>query len=1003
MSNDPNVTITFTGDGQGAVNAAANVGNALDALSTKSIAARKGLLAVANVMDNVSKQSANVTRLGASYQSTASAIQSASVQAQASAKSYQAMAAAANQARTAADALNKTQSQSVKTSAGSKSGSGGGLDLRGLASGTMQMLGITLGAAAAGNEIRKLISANMDLDAAMSSVAAVGALEKTGEQYIELTGLAQRMGATTQYSAVEAAMGLKELVAAGYDAATAGSILSDTLSLAATENMDMGRASEILVASLQSFNLAASESTRVSDVMARAANASTASVDGMGEAMKFLGPVANAVGASLEEAAATVAILSNNGIQAGMAGRGVSAIMSRMIGPTKDAQDTLKGLGISLAELNPEVVGMGAAFKTLQRLENKDLVKLFGAENLDVVNVLKANASAFDDMVGKMNDVSITAKGMSQIKNDNLGGDIKKATAALQGLHTELGKDFYAAIRVHAQAFTKYLVENQDAIADTVRWLGRMAVFAAKVGAAYVAVKAVNYGATLIRETAAWVAKTAATQANTRAIIANNLAQQASGGGLGGMSTRGRRAVMNTPALSGRNVKASLVEIFVGGVDGIGPKFSKAVGRLGYVAAAAIAGWELGKAIDSQLKISENMLAGMNSASNIANESANALVSSSARILANARTEEEFAMAQKAIAFDLLSAKKRLAATPSGNEEEREHLGYAIKALEMRERSARRIYEQTLQQEAAERRAAQDQALALEAERERAKAMQEQAVALENMVAAAGEFKSALPDLKDALVGRQDASVRLRYYFEEGGEAVAAANKIKATLERQLDDAGVDTKGLIDPKKEIKNLDELAVYYATIIKAIESSGNENAFGVEAMAQLKAAYESLSAAETKALSAKKDIDKQSDERISKERDLLSIKQEIAINEAKAAGDTSKAEKLEREKSILEETLRINELLGGKKATEGQARALAERSVIAKDLASGKGMGNQSVEASDLGRAAQGINLLFGRSANAGLLEENKRQTDFLRQILAKEYTLKLPPIVPVFGT
>lgn len=394
--------------------------------------------------------------------------------------------------------------------------------------------GVTVGVAALGNEIYRAINAVSQLDSAMSAVAAVGGLAKSSAELGVLTQQVMELGSKTQYGAVGAAEGLKELIAAGYSSGDASKLLADTLALAATESMGMGRASEIVVAGLQAFGLEVSEGTRLADVLARSANASTASIDDMGEALKYAAPVSKALGVTLEETNAVLAILANNGIRGGMAGRGLSSVMAKMVAPTKDAVEALRELGMGANDLNPQIVGVEASLKRLASLPQVQLVKMFGVENLDISNILGKNADGFAKMNEYMSKANVSARSMSEIRMDNLAGDMLKLSSALTELRIEIVGKEYESIRDVVQEFTSYLRENKDVIAENVKKVGDLAVTLGQVVTAYAAIKGVQFIGHLVKSISQWALETKMIDANTGALGRNAGARGRAKGGKGG-------------------------------------------------------------------------------------------------------------------------------------------------------------------------------------------------------------------------------------------------------------------------------------------------------------------------------------------------------------------------------------------------------------------------------------------------------------------------------------
>jgi hypothetical protein len=127
-------------------------------------------------------------------------------------------------------------------------------------------------------------------------------------------------------------------------------------------------------------------------------------------------------------------------------------------------------------------------------------------------------------------------------------------------------------------------------------------------------------------------------------------------------------------------------------------------------------------------------------------------------------------------------------------------------------------------------------------------------------------------------------------------------------------------------------------------------------------------------------------------------------EAEMVRARIAGDEKKIADLERQKAIQEEIVALNKLgMTGKNAQDTaakmvDARAAADEADKAREK---KPQGGPSAGVSQLGSVAKATNVLMGRAANDGILEENRRQTSLLRTI--KENTKPKttnPPEVPI---
>src|SRR5690625_7623506 len=86
------------------------------------------------------------------------------------------------------------------------------------------------------------------------------------------------------------------------------------LDLAASSNMDLGRAADITSNIMSAFNIEAEKAGYFADVLAHAAANANTDVEQMGEAMKYLAPTASTLGLSMEGSAEAVMAFSDAGI-----------------------------------------------------------------------------------------------------------------------------------------------------------------------------------------------------------------------------------------------------------------------------------------------------------------------------------------------------------------------------------------------------------------------------------------------------------------------------------------------------------------------------------------------------------------------------------------------------------------------------------------------------------------------------------------------------------------
>lgn len=273
----------------------------------------------------------------------------------------------------------------------------------------------------------------------MASVRAISGA--TAEQFVMLRDKARELGSTTVFSASEAASGMVFLARAGFEVDEVMSSIGGTLLLAQAGALDLGRAADIASNILQGFRLRASQATEVVDILALAANSSNTNVTQLGDAMKFVAPVAAGLGVSIQETTAAISALSNAGLQASLAGTGLRRVLSELESPSAKTRGLLDDLGISVNDVKISGVGLTAALNVLADagVDAGTAMQLFGQRGGPAFEVLKSSIPTIEAMTEQLGDAEGSAERMADIMNDNLNGALIRAKSAAEGLLLAFG------------------------------------------------------------------------------------------------------------------------------------------------------------------------------------------------------------------------------------------------------------------------------------------------------------------------------------------------------------------------------------------------------------------------------------------------------------------------------------------------------------------------------------------------------------------------------------
>lgn len=299
----------------------------------------------------------------------------------------------------------------------------------------------------------------MEFEESMAGVQAV--TRATTDEMEAMESVARQLGATTRFSAAEAAEGMRFLGMAGFETNEIIAAMPGLLDLAAASGMQLGEAADITSNIMSGFALAAHESSRVADLLAGAASSANTNVQQLGEGMKFVAPIASALGIDIEETAAAMGVLSDAGLQGSMAGTGLRQVLSGLANATPKAKKALEAYGLTLEELNPAT---NSIVEIIDRLEDAglnaaDALTVFGDRGAPAVLALTSQAPRLRELNEDFRDMEGRAKEMAGVMGDTLSGDLRTLKSAMEELALSINEDtgLTASFRWATQAATDFI------------------------------------------------------------------------------------------------------------------------------------------------------------------------------------------------------------------------------------------------------------------------------------------------------------------------------------------------------------------------------------------------------------------------------------------------------------------------------------------------------------------------------------------------------------------
>ena len=335
------------------------------------------------------------------------------------------------------------------------------------------------------------LQVGMNFDASMSNVyGLMSSLNLSQAQMDALRDTAREMGATTKFSASEAADAMGYMALAGWDDAQVIAGIPGVLNLAAAANMDLAKASDIVTDTMTPFGMAAERAGEAADVFAYAQANSNTTVEGLGEAMKYAAPTADAFGMTLQDTAAAMGVLANAGIKGSQGGTTLNAMLRDMknnakngaiaIGKTKVALTNADGSYRSYAAIIRDIDKATSSMTASQR--DAALGAIFGDESLKgILATLKQGPDALDAMTEGIYACGGAAKDMAATMGDNLKGDLAILESGAQDMAIVLSDWLMPAARGVVQGVTDLIGKFNaldDGTKNTIFRIGAMAAAA---------------------------------------------------------------------------------------------------------------------------------------------------------------------------------------------------------------------------------------------------------------------------------------------------------------------------------------------------------------------------------------------------------------------------------------------------------------------------------------------------------------------------------------------
>ena len=341
----------------------------------------------------------------------------------------------------------------------------------GAKSGAKSALGTVAAITGAGFSVVGAANQFQTFEQEMANVQAISGA--TGEEFEALNAKAKYMGATTKFTATQSAEAMKYMAMAGWKSEEMIAGLPGIMNLAAAAGEDLGTTSDIVTDALTAFGMKASEAGRLSDALAVASSNSNTNVSMLGESFKYVGPMAGAMGYTIEDTAKALGLMANAGVKSSMSGTALRRAITALVNPQDKVQAAMDKYNISLANedgsmksLNEVMINLRESLRDLDAQEKSAAVStLFGAQALSgMLAIINASDADWNKMTLAMENTTGATDRMAAVMLDTQEGALLLMQSAIEGTGIAFGE----RLSPYVIDFANTVAQNMPKVTDII-------------------------------------------------------------------------------------------------------------------------------------------------------------------------------------------------------------------------------------------------------------------------------------------------------------------------------------------------------------------------------------------------------------------------------------------------------------------------------------------------------------------------------------------------------
>jgi len=322
----------------------------------------------------------------------------------------------------------------------------------------------------------------MDFSAQVSSIKALTQLPD--DQIDQIRAKAMQLGKDTQFSTLDAAKGMTELLKAGIDVKDVmGGASQAMLDLATAGELSLPEAAEVMSTAMNAFHM--NDAAHAADILAGAANASATDVHELRYSLSMCSAVASGVGMSFEDTNTALAVFAQNGLKGSDAGTSLKTMLARLEPMTKSQYAAFSELNLLTEQGTSLFYDQAGKMKSLadiadllhDRMSNltneqqqRLLHEMFGSDAIRGGTILLREGA---DGVKKMYEAMthFTASDVAVEKMNNAKGAVERLKGSFENFQIEALAPFEPVIAKIASVLDGYFANSADGASAKMKGL----------------------------------------------------------------------------------------------------------------------------------------------------------------------------------------------------------------------------------------------------------------------------------------------------------------------------------------------------------------------------------------------------------------------------------------------------------------------------------------------------------------------------------------------------